>query len=376
MKIVELNKFLDIFAKKKQQTMTEFIEEAKVKVGKTTTPLKEYMKKKNIHKSDIKILFENIQDRNEYLTRFYNLSLQVTPENTHITDKPMKSTEMNNNINIKYKNIIRNIHYQDILEKTKSGIENVPTFFSVLKDLYLHSIIDYKLLTPSGLHYIREGRIGSVFSSYYFRASIMNPYFVYSLNQSIFKATKIFTPTLGWSSYSFGFLESHYIKEYVGVDVIPSVCKKTAELIECFPKKIKYEIICQPSEDLLKIKRFADTYRNHFDLVFFSPPYYELELYDSANQSTTRYKTYEEWLTGYWEKTIQLCHHVVEKGGKLCYVLSGYGSDKQEYDLLHDMNEITKKYFQLKSQQPMLNKDVHVTKHKETNERIMIFTKK
>jgi hypothetical protein len=47
----------------------------------------------------------------------------------------------------------------------------------------------------------------------------------------------------------------------------------------------------------------------------------------------------------------------------------------EQYDLLKDMNNITKKYFKLKSQQPMYNKDVHVTKHKETAEKIMIFVK-
>ena len=44
-------------------------------------------------------------------------------------------------------------------------------------------------------------------------------------------------------------------------------------------------------------------------------------------------------------------------------------------DILGDMNKIAKKYFTLKSQQPMYNKDVHSTKHKETAEQIMIFQK-
>jgi hypothetical protein len=89
------------------------------------------------------------------------------------------------------------------------------------------------------------------------------------------------------------------------------------------------------------------------------------------------YTTYEEWLDKYWDKTIQLCHHVLEKDGRLCYILSGYGSENTgKYDLLGDMNRITKKLFRLKSSQPMYNKDVHVTTHKETAERILIFVKK
>jgi hypothetical protein len=86
----------------------------------------------------------------------------------------------------------------------------------------------------------------------------------------------------------------------------------------------------------------------------------------------------------------------------MCYILSGYGqgakppttnlTDKfgqgakspttnskekgsEKYDLITDMNKISRKYFKLVSTQPMYNKNVNVTEHKETNERIMIFMK-
>jgi len=376
MKILELDEFLDLFHCKKQ-TLNEFIQNSKVRIGGNLEPLKEYMLRKDIEKSNIKLLFENIINRNEYLTRFYNLSLKVEEQYYHINEPPMKNKEMNNNIELHYKNIIRNMHYKDILQNTKSGIENISSYLDVLDDLYCKSIIDYKLLTPSAIHYIQKGRIGSVFSSYFFRASIMNPYLVFSLNQSVLKGTKIFTPTLGWSSYCFGFLECPTVVEYVGTDVIPSVCKKTEDFCKKnYPNKIT-NIFCQPSEILNKSKSFKSKYGEHFDVVFFSPPYYKLELYDSKNQSTDNYGSYEEWLKQYWEETIQLCYYVLQKNGKLCYILSGYGSQNtdENYDLLKDMNIITKKYFKLKSQQPMYNKDVHVTKHKETAEKIMIFIK-
>ena len=377
MKFLELEDFLEIFKSKQKQTFQEFLNKAQVRIGDNLEPLKEYMKRKDIDKAKIKLLFENIVNRNEYLTRFYNLSLRVLPQFLKIDDLPMKNKEMNNNILITYKNVIRNMHYKDILQNTKSGIDNVPSYMDILKDLYLNSIIDYKILTPSALHYMTERRLGSVFSSFYFRASIMNPYLVYSLNHSVLKGTRIFTPTLGWTSYCYGFMECPYVKEYVGTDVISSVCKKTAEFAkQKYPEKTT-TIYCQPSEKLAKSVTFMNKYREHFDVVFFSPPYYRLEMYPGEKQSTEQYKTYEDWLSGYWEETIKMCHHVLEKGGKMCYILSGYGSQNtnEQYDLLGDMNKITKKYFQLKSQQPMYNKDVHVTKHKETAEKIMIFQK-
>jgi hypothetical protein len=373
---ISLEQFLHHFEINENLTFQEFLNKAEVKVGENKTPIKEYMERKEIDKAKIKLLFENIKNRNEYLTRFYNMSLRILPEQLHIHDESMKNKNMNNNENVTYKNVIRNLHYRDILENTQSGIENVPTFMKVLKDLYLKNIIDYKIITPSALHYMENGRLGSVFSSFYFRASIMNPYLVYSLNHSLLKGTRIFTPTLGWSSYCFGFLECPLVTEYVGTDVIPSVCQKTKDFAKNqYPEKI-VEIYCSPSEDLAKSERFKKKYREYFDVIFFSPPYYRLELYPGEDQSTSSYKTYEEWLLKYWEETIKLCKHVIIPGGKLCYILSGYGSDniEEKYDLLGDMNRITKKYFTFKSKQPMYNKDVHVTKHKETAEQIMLFT--
>jgi hypothetical protein len=386
MKLISLKQFLNLFHSKDEKDIdlkhiNQYINRAQVKVGNKLHKLKDYMKDHAILKKTIMILCDNINSRDEYLTRFYNLSLNVEPSKLRIHESgilPMKNKEMNNNQEIVFKNIIRNIHMFDILQRTKSGIENNPTFLDVLYDLYLHDIIDYKLLTPSASHYISNGRIGSVFSSYYFRASIMNPYLVYSLNQSIFKAKRIFSPTLGWSSYCYGFLESPYVEEYVGTDVISSVCNKTKYIgnMHVIPRKV--DIYCKPSEDLYKDKDFMKKYNNHFDLVFFSPPYYELELYKSKNQSTDRYKTYEEWLEKYWEETIKLCHNVLEKSGKLCYILSGYGSNttKKQFDLIKDMNAITKKYFRALSTQPMLNKNVYVTSQQDKGEQIMIFVKK
>jgi hypothetical protein len=369
--------FLNLFKKRKSKTFTEFMNKAFIKTSRELVPIKEYLKDKNVETKDLKLLFENIQKREEYLIRFYRTSLKIEKERFSIyPQKPMKNNKINNNAEIYYKNIIRNLYYEDILKKTKSGLENIPTYMDVLEDMYLKDIIDYKIITPSSLYYIKEGRLGSVLSSYFFRASIMNPYLVYSLNQSVLKGSRIFTPTLGWTSYCYGFLECPEVVEYVGTDVIPNVCKKTAKFAETYYPNKKVNIYCNASETLLN-PDFLRKYREHFDVVFFSPPYYKLEKYKGGDQSIEMYKTYEEWLEKYWKLTIILCLKVLQKGGKLCYILSDYGSEnsKEEYDLVNDMNNITKQYFKLKSIQEMYNKDVHVTKHKKTNEKIMIFQK-
>jgi hypothetical protein len=88
------------------------------------------------------------------------------------------------------------------------------------------------------------------------------------------------------------------------------------------------------------------------------------------------YKTYEKWLSGYWEETIRLCSYVLQKKGVLSYVLSSGGGNIRA-NILKDMNQITKKYFKQKMIIPMYNKNVHVTakNHRETSEYIMVFMK-
>jgi hypothetical protein len=341
--------------------------------------LKVYAEDHSISRSDLQLLYDHIINRNEYLHRFYKKSLQPVEPMT-FKDPPMPIANMNNDRSSQYKNRIRNIHCFDILQKTKSGFSNNPSFFDVLFDLYKKELIDYKILTPSALHYLREGRIGSVFSSFYFRASIMNPLIPFSLEKRVLKGSRIFSPTLGWSSYAYGFLECDEVDEYVATDVIPHVCEKTAHFCKQFYPTKKTQIFCKPSEDLAKNEFFMTNYREHFDVVFFSPPYYKLEKYPGKNQSINQYDSYEEWLEKYWRATVDLCYLVLQKGGRLCYILSSYdicyrSSNCVSRDLIEDMNGIVKERFTYKRTIPMYNKNVNVTSHRETGEKIILFIK-
>jgi hypothetical protein len=373
--------FLKLFKKPKKQTYKEFIEKYKVKTSNNTYILKEYMVMKNeaansivISREDLESLQYLLENNESYLQNFYNRSLRLS--NTFLHEEEASKVYDNNKL-VKYKNIIRNLHFYDILQNTTSGFVNKRSYLDVIFDLFNNKIIDYRILAPTSLYYIRNGGFGGVLSNNNFRASIMNPYLVYSLNITLLKGTKVFTPTLGWTSYLYGLLESQIVTHYVGTDVIKSVCDKTRDFAKDYPD-IKTKIFNKPSESLLKMKTFSQKYKNYFDLVFFSPPYYKYEVYDSDNQSTDTYKKYDEWLDKYWRETVKLCHYVLKKNGRMCYILSGYGSENTEnYDLIGDMNKITNEKFNLIKKINMLNKDVYVTsdRHKETAEKIMLYMK-
>jgi hypothetical protein len=473
--------------KPNSKTFKSFLKNARVlSSNKTLVPLIEYIKNKKVTIDDINHIYLHICERELYLERFYKKSLEI-PENIHfytilsskttanyssstlrsgeslnikISDlpnncdnkcklncncrqretglplikiPPMPPNKLDNNQLVNYKNVIRNMFWLEILKKTKSGFPNILSFFEVLENLYKEEIIDYKLLTPSAISYIKDGRIGSVFSSFYFRASIMNPYLVYSLAKSVLykylfselkyrktNLAKVFTPTLGWCSYLYGFAETGMLYSYTGIDVIPSVCKKTFQFAKENYPSVLTQIACCPSEDLFENPSFVKKHKGQYNIVFFSPPYFRLELYEGKMQSTTRYENYQQWLFNYWEKTVQLCHLALENGGIMCYILSGYGSEdvrkKENFggenfggvgnkylnkneerntfhlnddftksvvkttknvpmNLIKDMNDITKKYFTFVKMYNMYNKNVHSTKHAKTDEKIIIFYK-
>lgn len=365
--------FLTLFKRDKQISEKQFLNNYKVKTSNAIYKLKDYVEKKHINPDDINKLRMILENKDIYLNNFYNRSLKL-PDPINIIELP--STKYDNNMLVKYKNVIRNMHMYDILLNTKSGyISKQRSYLDMLFDLFNNNIIDYQILAPNSLHYIRNNGFGGVLSSLYFRASIMNPYLIYSLNLTLLHGTKIFTPTLGWTSYMYGFYESGVVTEYVGTDVIKDVCEKTKIFAKNY-SSIKTKVYNKPSESLLNNKYFTNKYKNYFDLVYFSPPYFKLELYNSDNQSTDKYASYDEWLEKYWRKTIELCYFVLEKKGKICYILSGYGSDNTEkYNLLEDMNKITIEYFKLIKLMPMHNKNINVTKHKDTSEKIVIFQK-
>jgi hypothetical protein len=204
----------------------------------------------------------------------------------------------------------------------------------------------------------------------------MNPFLVYSLamNSNI-KISKILTPTLGWSSYMMGFIQTNKLTHYVGIDVIQKVCDNTKTLCQSMNPTIQIDTYCCPSETLYTNSVFMNKYKNYFDFIFFSPPYFQLELYDGGSQSTTNYKTLDEWLNNYWLPTIKLCVNCIDNDGTMCYIISNYKLNGKLVDLITPMLAITSTYFELTHKIHISNNNINVTKHRDTCEIAYFFKK-
>lgn len=336
MKLLTLNQFLSRFERgDKRHTFALFRKHARVRIGKKIVPLTVYLAKAGTQTNIMRVVYSLIEQQDQIVENFYKTSLDVSEKfmpSTLTERQPMPLTRLSNATYPKYKNLIRNIHYLGILKTTTSDIPNVRPYLQVMEDLFNHWIIDYKLVTPSAIHYFSHGVVGSILSAYTFRASVMNPYLVYSVLSRLatsmrLRELSLFTPTLGWSSYLVG--ASHLsipLVKYTGIDVLPSVCRRTAQLAKEMTPSTDTRIYCKPSEEIAR-SSIVRGHRGKYDIVFFSPPYYKLEKYERVMDE---YTSFQDWVEAYWIPTIGLCHAVLKRGGRLAFILGLYGTVADE----------------------------------------------
>ena len=382
MDIITLDKWINMFSNKNNNTISyeTFMNKAIILKGNNEKiEIKSYIKEKYVN--SLYLFYKNtIEHKNQYLQKWYINNLQVNEKFIYMNNK-LSPQNYNNRTNGKYKNLIRNVYLIDILQNTTTIQKHIPSFLTVLINMFKYDIFDYKLLTPFVFEQILNNNLASMLSGIYFKASIMNPYMVNQivLKEVIGKTKKdmiCLTPTLGWSSYLIGILNIPNVKHYVGIDVIKNVCIKTEEIQKkYFPDKT-CDIRCTPSEDLLDKKSFMKKYSNKIDFAFFSPPYYELELYRGTNQSTNKYQTYDKWLENYWRKTVKMCYKCLRTKGKFIYIIGDYKYKKITYNLVIDLKNIVEsEKFHCISNYVIGNANIGFTKHRQYEEVILIFEK-
>ena len=290
--------------------------------------------------------------------------------------KMLKTDDNFTIINGKHKNninrFIKNIYPFEIYNTAK--IYREPTFVILNKwfnDLnFLHLLVGpmfLKALSRPNKKRVDWHDIWAIVRGVTDSASIFNPHLAGWIIQNIYKGKKLLTPVMGWSAYMIGFLNTDW-EEYVGIDVIPEVIENSNEiwnyrqslnpsnfLFGDDTKKLK--LFCTPSEQMDKEHNFSNKYKNYFDGIFFSPPYFDLEKYEyhkgleNTQQSIANFENYEDWLKGYWEPTVAMCSRVMNEYGNFGFVISNFKDKKVGLRTIsEDMHQICLKYFKLETQ--------------------------
>lgn len=123
------------------------------------------------------------------------------------------------------------------------------------------------------------------------------------------------------------------VKEYIGIDPSPYSNRGNNIIKDNFSKfqDTKITLIEKPYEEVTEDLGV-------FDMALTCPPYYNIEKYAGDNTSTNKFKTYEDWLNGFYEPLIANTMQRIKPDG--IFVL--FVGD-QKYDLADQAIKIASK---------------------------------
>ena len=262
--------------------------------------------------------------------------------------------------NAKYGRICKNINFDKFFNTRKLYSNDFEYTFGLMKALFEDFKLRNSLVGPAFFDHICriDGDYGQFWTDFMMgcnRASIFNPATYKGILDELLPGKTLFAPVMGWNAYQLAFYSSSFT-HFVATDVIPEVVTNGRQLhkewqqyqastpFEITDKTVK--LYCCPSEHLARDTDFVAQYQGQVDAVLFSPPYYDLEIYDSADQSFTNYPNYEDWLLNYWEATVLIARQVLKPGGRFAFVISNYRNKaKQEVTISQNMRDVVETYF-------------------------------
>lgn len=258
----------------------------------------------------------------------------------------------------KYGKICKNINFVNFYNTKKLWTTDSEYTFGLMKVMFEDLKVRNSLVGPAFFDHIckYDGDSKQFWLDFMIganRASIFNPVTYKGILDSLFEGSTVFAPVSGWNAYQLGFYGSKF-SNFVTTDVIPDVANngkllhdhhlslcKNNPLIE----KKNVDIYLCPSEQLESKHNFAEKYKESVDAVLFSPPYFDLELYPSENQSFDSFPNYDAWLKGYWEETVKLCSKVMKQDAKFGFVISNYVNKlKVKTTISEDMKNVASKH--------------------------------
>ena len=198
-----------------------------------------------------------------------------------------------------------------------------------------------QVLTKVDIQRIRMATTLRKYVASQFKPSIAKAFYDY------FGSVNVLDFSAGWGDRLAGFYCGETTSHYVGIDPNTLNHPNYQRQVEFYKKhqtffeeEKKVDLICEPAEDVDYSK-----YENHFDTIFTSPPYFNVEKYsDEDTQSYVRYKNIDSWNKNFLHKAIGKMIPTLKKDGILAVNIADvYSSkDKDYFDICNPMNDFIK----------------------------------
>jgi hypothetical protein len=162
-----------------------------------------------------------------------------------------------------------------------------------------------------------------------------------------YDAKNILDFSMGWGDRLAGFYASQNTELYVGLDprkenhpIYQKQADYYANQLGFFETDKKSKFHCSPAEEF-----DFDQYKNTFDVIFTSPPYFNVERYGHDDtQSWIRYKDINSWNTQFLQKSLDNMLPTLRSGGKLCVNISDVYNSGKWQQICDPMNEFLDEY--------------------------------
>jgi hypothetical protein len=198
-----------------------------------------------------------------------------------------------------------------------------------------------KVLLKVDLQSIRMATTLRKYVASQFKPSIAKAFYDY------FGSVNVLDFSAGWGDRLAGFYCGETTKSFVGIDPNSTNHPNYKRQVEFYKKHQTFfeeqkqvELICSPAEDVDYSK-----YENYFDMIFTSPPYFDVEKYsDEDTQSYKRYTTIDSWNENFLHKTIGKLIPTLKKDGTLAINIADvyHESVKGYVDITNSMNDFIK----------------------------------
>ena len=192
---------------------------------------------------------------------------------------------------------------------------------------------------------------------------------------------KILDPCAGYSGRLLGAIASGRGILYHGIEPNGETAKGNMDCAAFF--STQYDIVGREYNyrfrfDLGCAEDVMSGLEGSYDVIFTSPPYFDLEKYNKdKNQSYNKFNSYEKWLKGFLFKIVNESKRLLKDGGRL--ILNTKNTDN--YAIADDLCRYCSEKWVLEKEYKMklVNSEYNRSKDKEINfhyEPIFVFVKK
>lgn len=123
------------------------------------------------------------------------------------------------------------------------------------------------------------------------------------------KATRVLDFSAGWGDRLLGALATPAIKKYHGYDPNPALVEGHTAILDRWGRR-NFKVVCEPAEQA--------KFSGKFDLVFSSPPFFDVETYtDAPGQSTQGRHSLNAWLVEFLFPVLSKAWAALDAGGHM-----------------------------------------------------------